>query len=342
MWKERPFIILFFFFLFQVPLIFVCKQDSFEEKKWLIAIGEMALIAGSLFVLLSRKKVPSRKISHESRADIELSEKRDVLKEKPEETQAVHALQEECRLLKEEKETMKQELHAAQESIQRVEQDLFNLQQAHTRLLEEKETLRTSKINHDESVELLQELIKKMKRALFAEIEAQQEMRRLHMIEVRALLRKEPSTLAKEGTPSPERKGLVPSVPRGTSDPSLLLLLVSVFSERLRTIHEHDHNAHFLVRRKFFEELKTLRSPSLMCLSLDMPAESVIPQHHYQSEEAQRMLEWIRQKISLAPWEGGDSPLLAAPTQGKERWLVVRLDKPFFHDLFLCANQPQP
>lgn len=342
MWKERSFVILVLFLLFQIPLIFLCKKDPFEEKKWLIAVGETCLIGCSLFLLMRRRTVSKPEFPKESVSRSTLNEKGSVVAEKPKETEAFSLLQEELRLLKEEKEIMSQELHAAKQSAHRLERELSDLQRSHSLLIEEKEALRTAKVDREENVELFQDLIRKMKGALFAEIEAQQEMRRLHMIEVRALLRKESAPLLKEGSPLPDRKTLVPSVPRGTSDPFLLLLLVSVFSERLRAIHEHDQNAHFLVRRKFFEELKALRSSSLMCLSLDMPAESVIPQPHYQSEEAQRLLEWIRQRVGLSPWEGGSSPLLAVPPSGKERWLVVRLDKPFFHDLFLCANQPNP
>jgi hypothetical protein len=162
------------------------------------------------------------------------------------------------------------------------------------------------------------------------------------MIEVRALLRKDAPPSLKEGNLLPEKKSIVSSVPRGTSDPSLLLLLVSAFAEKLKIHHENEQNAQFLVRRKFFEELKAVRPKNLLCLSLETPTENFLSPDTISSEEVQKLLEWIRKRVESASWEEVGCPIIARPVLGKEKWMVLRLDKPFFHDLFLCANQSKP
>lgn len=333
MWKDRSFVIVVIFLLFQIPLVLLFKNSSFEEKKWAIVSSEAVLISSALCALFfSKKQMPQTSKKNPPARATAAEPSEHVLKE-------LSSLKEMNLLLSGEKEIMAKELASAKERVQTLEKQCGDLQGSYTRAVEEKELIRSSKEEHEENVELLKELVKKMKGALFAEIETEQEMRRQHVIEVRALLRKDSAPLPKDVA---ERRNNVLFVPRGTTDPSLLLLLVSVFAEKLKNLHEHDQNAQLLVRRKFFEELKALRPLHLICLSLDAPAESLIPPSYAQSEEVQKLLEWIRTRVAEAPWEGGAAPVLANPFQGKERWLVVRLDKPFFHDLFLCANQAKP
>ena len=336
MLKERSYISVVLFFLLQLPLIFLFKNRSFEEMKWQIVGSEVLFIGISLCLFLGKRRLSSLP----STSTGQVAEKEVIAKVHPQEELSL--VKNECRALQEQKECAVKELSSVKERLPYLEKELSDLKQSYIILVEEKEKLRSSKQDHEENVQLLRELIQKMKKALFTEIEAQQEMRRQHVIEVRALLRKEGvSSHNKEGLLPPERKNLLPFVPRGTQDPALVLLLISAFAEKLKVMHEQDQNAQFLVRRKFFEELKALHSPNLLCLSVEKPGESVVPQPHIQSDDAQKLLEWIRQRLVQTSWQGGESPVSVTFSE-KERWLVIRLDKPFFHDLFLCANQSKP
>lgn len=303
--KERSGLILVLFLLFQLPLCaFFSKKGTFDELKNTIVVSELALIAISILSVSLVRQRPVRQVVSKKQLAVEAAPPVDDI-----------LIMEKQRMRYEkELEELRQEKRVLENRNAQLENDLATT----------KEEIQKWQVHFPPEIFLfLQKSIQVIGKALFTQIEDMQELRRQHMIEMRALLKKEP-------VGSFDKKTVITSVPRGMEDPLVLLVLLVVFSEKISNVSEGKGDVRSLVRRKFFDELRAVRNLPCLCVSLNTPSETCIPQS-YNADDAKRIADCIRSKVI-------ETNTICAVHSQEERWFVVRLSKPFFDDVFLCLK----
>lgn len=311
MLKERGLLLLVVFLLLQAPLaLFFSKKGSFDELKGKIVISELALV--SLFVLsvsLVRSSSVAKTVSS-----------RPLIRVKEESLPSFS--EEEVENLKKEKDFLEQEAKETKKQLEEL-QKLYNDQDSRLQAqLAEAEKFQVE--FPSELFSFLQQAEQMLSEALFSELEEMQEVRRQHMIEMRALLKKEPLG----GPAAFEKKTILSSLPRGIQNPVVLLFLVKTFAQKLSLGSEQKSDAKSFVRRKFFDEVRAVKTISFVCLSVDTPTETIAPLPYLPSD-VKILSDFVRPKMH----EKNSTFLLE--NQG-ERWFIQQLSEPFFEDVFLC------
>ena len=316
--KERWWWILVLFLLLQLPLsFFFAKRGSFDDLKGKIVLTECLLIVLSCLIasLWNTRRETKAPLSENPCLPVDMPTEKEV-----EEEESVFPEDE-----------LKKNLLESKGHIERLERELVSTK----RQLEEKllyeEVMRTQ--FPKELFDLMNRMVEKVSRALYSQLEENQEIKRQHAIEMRALLKK-------EGALPYEKKSGLACIPRGPKEPYVMLNMLMIFAEKLSEQAQDKKESRALVRRKFFDEVRCVKNLPCICLSLESPGETLLSDSHTE-EEMKKVVEWIRsRRVEEAQGNVENGERVTSIFQTEEGcWIVTRLNNTFFGDIFFAMKE---